>query len=252
MQPYDTFARYYDADTHDHTEDIWFYREMARRTGGPVLELMCGTGRLLLPLAMDGYTITGVDSSPVMLELAQQRVIEHNLQDTVTLIEGDVRNVELPTKHFGLIFVGINSFMHMQQVKDQLALLTTAQRALAPDGLLLLDLYNPNPASLSLDDSRMRLERDYILDGKQVCKFVTIESDMATQTAQMFFFYDTVDEDGTLKRLMVHFPMRWVYRYELEHLLMRVGFRMQFLYGSYDLDEYTSESDRLIAVAALR
>jgi ubiquinone/menaquinone biosynthesis C-methylase UbiE len=252
MKQYDTFARYYDADTRYHVEDIHMYQEMARRTGGPVLEFMCGTGRLLLPLANDGYEVTGVDSSPAMLDIAHQRVAEQELQDKVTLIEADARKVELPEQHFPLIFIGINSFMHMQQVKDQLELLNKARQALAPGGVFMIDLYNPNPASLSLDDSRMRLERDYIMDGRHVCKFVMIESDMATQTAMMFFFYDSVDEEGNMKRLGVHFSMRWVYRYELEHLLARAGFRIQAIYGSYDLDDYTSDSDRLIAVASAR
>jgi ubiquinone/menaquinone biosynthesis C-methylase UbiE len=187
-----------------------------------------------------------------MLDIAHQRVAEQELQDKVTLIEADARKVELPEQHFPLIFIGINSFMHMQQVKDQLELLNKARQALAPGGVFIIDLYNPNPASLSLDDSRMRLERDYMMDGKHVCKFVMIESDMATQTAMMFFFYDSVDEEGNMKRLGVHFSMRWVYRYELEHLLARAGFRIQAIYGSYDLDDYTSDSDRLIAVASAR
>ncbi|NTU82301.1 MAG: class I SAM-dependent methyltransferase, partial [Chloroflexales bacterium] len=72
MHTYDPFARYYDADFRDYLEDLPFYHELARRTGGPLLELMCGTGRVLLPLAEAGYSITGVDSSPAMLSIARE------------------------------------------------------------------------------------------------------------------------------------------------------------------------------------
>jgi SAM-dependent methyltransferase len=250
MQTYDPFARYYDADFSDYLDDLHFYRELGRRTGGPLLELMCGTGRVLAPLAADGFTITGVDSSPAMLALARERIEAQKLGSKATLIEGDVRDVALPEKHFGLAFVAINSFMHLEEVRDQLATLETARRSLSRRGLLVLDLFNPDPTQIVREDNRLVLDRSYELDGRQVQKFVAIDSDIATQTSAVTYIYDESDGSGMLARRTMRFTMRWFYRFELEHLLARAGFMLRSLYGSYDLDDYTSASARMIAVAS--
>lgn len=251
---YDDFARYYDADFGNHTDDIPFYCEIAKRTGSPVLELMCGTGRVLLPLAEAGYTLTGVDCSPAMLDIARAHLADAgpDIAQRVTLVEGDVRTVDLPAHHFALALVAVNSFMHLERVRDQLATLAVTHRALAPDGLLILDLFNPDPLRFARDDNRLELERDYVLDGRRVFKCVLSESDLATQTTHVTYFYDEVAADGQMTRRVMQFPMRWFYRYELEHLLARAGFRTESVYGSYELDPYTSESERLLVVAAPR
>jgi SAM-dependent methyltransferase len=248
---YDPFARYYDADFRDYLEDLPFYRELARRTGGPILELMCGTGRVLLPLAEAGHTITGVDISPAMLAVARERVAELGLAERAALVEGDVRSAPLPAGQFALAFVAINSFMHLEAVRDQLACLSNVRRALAPRGLLVLDLFNPDPTAIAREDNRLVLDREYQLDGRHVQKFVAIDSDAAAQLSRVTYLYDETDAEGRLSRQVMRFSMRWFYRFELEHLLARAGFAMRNLYGSYDLEEYHSASPRLIAVAGL-
>jgi SAM-dependent methyltransferase len=250
MNTYDPFAHYYDADFHDHLDDLLFYRELGRRSGGPLLELMCGSGRVLVPLAEDGFTITGVDVSPAMLARARARVEEHDLAERVTLLQGDVTSVALPETHFALAFVAINSFMHLEAVKDQLATLENARRSLKRKGSLILDLFNPDPVAIAREDNRLVLDRSYQLDGKQVQKFVAIDSDMAAQLSRVTYLYDEIDAQGMLSRRIMRFNMRWFYRYELEHLLSRAGFSMRAVYGTYDLDEYTSSSPRLIIVAS--
>lgn len=249
MRAYDFLAHYYDADLRDYHEDLPFLREMARRTDGPLLELMCGTGRLLLPLAEAGFTITGVDSSPAMLAIARAHVEEAGLTDRVTLIEGDVRNVALPAATFAMAFIGVNSFMHLETVRDQLACLSNVRHALQRHGLLIIDLFNPNPADLIREDNRLVLEREYELNGRHVQKFVAIDSDAATQLSRVTYLYDEIDAEGRVTRRTLRLTLRWFYRYELEHLLARAGFMVRSVYGSYDLADYTSDSPRLIVVA---
>lgn len=250
MNTYDPFARYYDADFRDYHDDISFYRELARRTSGPLLELMCGTGRVLVPLAEAGYAITGVDSSPAMLAIARAQLAEAGLVERATLIEGDVRSVELPAGHFALAFVAVNSFMHLEQVRDQLATLSVARRALTRRGLLVIDLFNPDPAEIAREDGRLVFDREYNLDDRHVQKFIAIESDIAAQLSRVTYLYDETDAEGRLFRQTMRFTMRWFYRFEIEHLLARAGFTMRALYGSYDLDDYITGCPRLIAVAA--
>lgn len=248
---YDPFARYYDADFRDYHEDLPLYRELARRTGGPLLELMCGTGRVLLPLAAEGHTLTGVDISPAMLHIAAARLQASDVSAQVTLIEGDVRSLSLPEQHFALAFVAVNSFMHLEAVRDQLACLSNVRRALTRRGLLVLDLFSPDLHELLREDNRLVLDREYELDGNHVQKFIAIDSDVASQLSRITYIYDETDPSGRLARRTMHFNLRWLYRFELEHLLARAGFSLRNLYGSYDLDEYVSGSPRLIAVAGV-
>jgi SAM-dependent methyltransferase len=250
MNLYDPFARYYDADFRDFQDDQPFYREMVRRTGGPVLELMCGTGRVLLPLAETGVHVTGIDSSPAMLQIAREQAEAAAITQYVTLLEGDVRSVELPTGKFAFVFVAVNSFMHLETVSDQLAALVTARQALTRKGTLVIDLFNPDPAEILREDNRIVLDREYELDGNHVQKFVAIDSDAAEQLSRVTYIYDETTPSGALVRRTMHFTLRWFYRFELEHLLMRAGFTLRAVYGSYDLDPYQSGCPRLIAVAS--
>jgi SAM-dependent methyltransferase len=248
MSTYDPFARYYDADFHGYTEDVPFYCEMARRAAGPILELMCGTGRVLIPLAEAGHQITGVDISPAMLAIARQHLAEAGL--AATLIAGDVRSVDLPAQGFSMAFVAVNSFMHLESVRDQLATLETARQALARRGSLVIDLFNPDPLEIAREDNRLVLDRSYILDGRQVQKFVAIDTDAAAQTSRVTYLYDETDDTFRVTRRTMRFTLRWFYRYEFEHLLARAGFTVRAIYGSYDLDEYVTGSPRLIVVAS--
>jgi ubiquinone/menaquinone biosynthesis C-methylase UbiE len=252
VKVYDPIARYYAADAAHYTEDIPFYREMIARAGEPILDVMCGTGRVLLPLAEAGHTLTGIDSSHAMLDIAHGHVHAARLQQRVNLLHGDIRTAELPAHQFTLAFVAVNSFMHLERVKDQLAALETMRHALVSDGVIVLDLFNPNPAELAQEDNRLVLEREFTLEGRRVFKFVTSESDLATQTSTMTYLFDEIDEQGTVTRHTTSFNLRWFYRYELEHLLARAGFMLLSLYGSYDLDEYNANSDRLIVLATPR
>jgi SAM-dependent methyltransferase len=246
---YDALARYYDADHAAFDDDVQLYRELGRRGGGRVLEAMCGSGRLIAPLARAGLRVTGVDSSAAMLELARDRLGAAGLMGKVTLCRGDVREA-LPGGPFDLAIVALNSFMHLTTVADQLAALESLRAALVPGGLLALDMFNPSTRGLAELDGSMVLDRSFTLaDGTRVQKFVVQRADMARQVNHVTFIYDELDREGRVLRTTRAFPMRWLYRFELEHLLARTGFEVDAVYGSYDLDEYEADSELMLTVA---
>ena len=141
--PYGAYARFYDLDLEGMEDDLPFLEGMAARCGSPLLELACGTGRALLPLARRGFQLTGVDVSPAMLAIARGRLQEAGLDGRVRLVQQDMRDLDLGGR-FNLAFALVNSFSHMLTLDDQLAALAAVRRHLEPGGILILDLFNPD------------------------------------------------------------------------------------------------------------
>lgn len=253
MTDFDRFARFYDLDYEAFQEDLALYAGFAERTGGPLLELGCGTGRLLLPLARAGFEITGVDMSAKMLEVAREKVREAGLEQQITLVQADMREVQLE-KRFRLAFIAINSFMHLTTLADQLTALGAWHRLLAPGGLLIIDVYNPNPQQLLEADGRVELQERWFdpATGATVMKQVSRTLDAARQLQHVLFIYDEVLPDGEVRRTLAPFQARYLYRFEGELLLDKAGFAPEQVYGSYDLDPYESDSERIIFVARRR
>lgn len=247
---FDPFARFYDLDYGDFAEDLVFYRELARLAGGPVLEAMCGTGRVALPLARAGLAVTGVDIAPAMIERAASRAAELRPRSRPRFLAADLLELELPER-FGFAFVAINSFMHLETAEAQLAGLRRLHAHLLPGGLLALDLFNPNPAELAAADGSYVLDKTFVIPetGHRVQKFVARSVDFAAQHVDVTFCYDEIAAGGQVLRQALGFGMRWLYRFEAEHLLARAGFALHDIYGSYDLDPYTSDAPRLLVVA---
>jgi len=248
MVNFDAFARFYDADAGTFADDLPFYAELADRIGGTVLDAMCGTGRVILPLAEQGYHVAGLDLSPAMLALAQQKAEALGIDERVQLVQGDIREFDFH-QQFGLVVVPINSFMHLDTVDDQLAALACLRSHMHANSLLVLDLFNPTPQDLSSDQNVLVYDRTLSVNEFTIQKYVVRHTDWAEQRQHVQFMYDEEGADGTLRRHVLPFTMRWLYRFELEHLLIRAGFVIEAWFGDYELGPYTNESSQLIVVA---
>lgn len=253
MTDYEALARFYDLEHSDYDEDLPMYAGFAAAVPAnrwSVLELACGTGRCLLPLAARGVKITGLDNSPGMLELARQKVEAAALEHRVRLVQGDMRDFDLGGM-FHFIFIALNSLMHLETPTEQRRALACAARHLADGGRLLVDLFNPQVA---LPDEQqeglvfLHCARDLPDDGQRL-HFQSPRVDRAAQVLTMANYYDDVASDGQVRRLVAPFQMRYLMPGELELLLELSGLRIEALYGTYDLDLYEATSPRLIAVA---
>ncbi|MFN5058838.1 MAG: class I SAM-dependent methyltransferase [Chloroflexota bacterium] len=248
MHEYQQIAELYAVDFADVHDDVDFYRSFAQHTRGPIVEFMCGTGRVCVPLAVDGNHVVGVDSSDDMLTIAQ-RTRDANQIDSLTLHRGDVRSWQGDTK-FGLAIVALNSFMHLTSVDDQVQALSNIHRNLQPGGYLVLDLFHPDMRALPDYKGDVVLDKRFALsDGRIVHKFVSQWSDIAQQLIHVVFMYDISDTVSGIQRKSASFAMRYFWRYEIEHLLARTGFTLQHCYGSYELDAFGSESEQMLIVA---
>jgi SAM-dependent methyltransferase len=247
MDVYEKMARFYDLQHAELTADLVFYAHFARQAGGPVLDAGCGTGRLLLPLIGAEIDVTGVDPSPAMLSLARRK-----LGDRVPLIEGDMRTVTLPER-YALIIISINTFMHLLTTADQLQALTNLGRHLAPQGRLIIDLPAGDELAHQDADARLALEQTFLDPDTQhpVMKLVASRVDWSTQLQEITYVYDELLEQGEVRRTVVPMTLRHIFRYELELLLDKAGYRLKALYSDYDLSPYGDGGPRMIAVAQL-
>jgi SAM-dependent methyltransferase len=249
MIEWDRFTRLYDDDYGDFDADLDLYLPFAERTGGPVLEAMCGTGRVLMPLAEAGLDVVGLDISPAMIAVAQRKIEAAGLRTRARVHVADVRTMDLPQR-FALVIIAMNSFMHLPTGEEQEAALRAIHTHLRPDGLLVVDLFNPDPHELIADQGVLVHAKNFdSSDGNRVQKWVLRRTDFALQTHYVEFVYDETGADGVVRRAVLPFTMRWVYLFEMDYLLRHAGFVLEAVFGSYDLDEYTSDSERLIVVA---
>ena len=250
IDDFDIYARFYDQDLGDLDADLQMYRQFAARCDSPILELGCGTGRVLIPLARQGYRITGIDASAEMLDRAREKVAAANLDEQVTLVEQQMGTLELEER-FNLAFAALNSFAHLHTTGDQLAALARIRRHLNPGGLLVLDIFNPDLARLL--DARGQVALARVIDGprtdQRTMRFYTDEVDLGRQLIHTTYIVDEIDAGGRVRRTLFPFSLRYVFRYELELLLRHAGFEAEAIYGSYDLDEFSGDSEKLIAVA---
>lgn len=253
MGNFDCFARYYDLDHENFRRDIDLYRNLARRSGAPILEIGCGTGRVLIPLAEAGYEVTGIDLSPAILAIAAERVAKSGVAPRVHLVQADARDFHLPDR-FALAFVAVNTFMLFVGLDEQLQVLERVAAHLRPGGLFVLDLFNPDLSQLA--EARGVLVYDYakidLASGHTVSKCHAGQVDVANQRLDVTFIYDELGDDGAIRRTVAPFSIHYFWRRELELLLDKTGYQVEEVYGSYELDEYTPESERMIAVARKR
>src|SRR5437660_12620964 len=118
MNDYDLIAPFYDIEHAQFDEDVDMYQNFAELCTGPLLELACGSGRLLIPLASEGYTLTGVDTSEKMLSLAQERLQEAGVSSRVTLVQQYMSALELVPK-LCVVCLDLGSVAHLSSRKVQ-------------------------------------------------------------------------------------------------------------------------------------
>ncbi len=226
-------------------QDVTFWVEAAKESGGPVLEVGCGTGRILIPTARAGINITGLDLSAHMLDVCRERLrLEPDqVQARVQLVQADMRDFELPAA-FKLVTVPFRPFQHLTTVEDQIACLQTIHRHLVEGGRLILDVFNPYLPSLVADNLGQEIgdEPEFTMpDGRRVVRRHRIVSrDLFNQINHVELIYYVTRPDGGQERLVHAFPMRYLFRFEVEHLLARCGFQVESVYADYDKSPYGS------------
>ncbi|MBX5491126.1 MAG: class I SAM-dependent methyltransferase [Chloroflexi bacterium] len=243
-------ARYYDLEHEGLTADVALYAELARRAQGPVLELGCGTGRILAPLARAGASVVGIEISPPMVARARARLAHSAVSPGQwQVVQADARTLRLPDR-FALVLAPLDFLAYFPAQADQRAVLATARRHLLPTGQLVIDVSFP-PTSLHGQPEGVLVHQwtHREADGSTITKSWVREIDPAAQVQHLRAFYELAQPDGLLRRWVHALSLRYYYRFELELLLAGSGFAVDGVYGSYALEPLQADSARLLITA---
>ena len=224
-----------------------FYADLAASTGGPALELACGTGLVTLPIAARGIAITGADLARPMLVHARRKAREQNL--SIDLIEADARHLHLQ-KLFSFILITGNAFQAFLQQPDQEQLLATVKRHLAPGGIFAFETRNPSGHDLS-DQSEEEAWFNYTSsEGHAVSVSGTQRFDPLAQVLYWTSYRRWNDGQENHTRI-THIACRFTYPQELEALLYYNGFRILEQFGDWEKTPLTERSEHIISLCGL-
>ena len=225
MSAYDAIARLYDPWSRSVVEDVAFYVGLAAESGGPVVELGVGTGRIAVPIAMAGVAVIGVDSSRGMLEVCGERAAQAGVARLVDLRVGDLADPPV-RERVPLVLCPFRAYLHLEDDEARLAALAAARRILEPGGRLVFDVFAPGPEDVEETHARW-LEREpgiwerahWDIDARRLTLDVRGERGETTMT------------------------LSWLQPDEWRALLERAGFEVEALYGWFDRRPYTGGED---------
>ena len=225
MSAYDSIARIYDAWSRSVTEDVDFYVDEARRSGGPVVELGVGTGRIAVPIARAGMRVVGVDASEGMLAVCGERARKAGVSQLVDLRLGDLREPPVDER-VPLVICPFRSLLHLDADADRLTALRSAHRLLVPGGRLVFDVFAPGEEDIRETNGRW-LEREPGI-------FERADWDAGERTLTLSVRGGDAAATMTLAWLS---PLEW------RRLLDEAGFELEALYGWFDRRPYRGGED---------
>jgi len=237
----------YDQEYGSYEPSGSFYHSLALEAGTPILELACGTGRIAIPLAKDGFDVTGVDISKQMLDRASQK--SENL--AITWIQADCRSFNAEKK-FRLIYMTGNSFQAFLTREDQELMLTQVKNHLHLDGFFAFDTRNPDLAELASNQNKEEYWHSYVdSQGRTVNVSGLLTYNPISQIAH-YITHRRWKGAGKEITNTSHIDLRYIFPQEMEALLYHNGFNIIRCYGNWDLSPLTPKSPSMIYVCKLR
>jgi SAM-dependent methyltransferase len=227
MTLYDPIARIYDPWSRSVTEDIGFYLDHALASGGPVVELAVGTGRIAVPIARAGIPVIGVDASPGMLAVAREAAAEAGVLHLLDLRVGDLADPPV-TETVPLVICPFRTLLHMGSEEDKLEALRAAHALLAPSGSFVFDVFAPSAEDIEETNGRW-LEREPGIE-----ELAVWDEDARTLSL-------SVRADGAAATFQLH----WLSSTEWLRLLDAAGLEVEALYGWFDGRPFEGHEDMI-------
>jgi len=249
----ESLAEFYDV-SYSTRKDIDFFVGYSRKVKGKTLELGCGTGRILIPTAIAGCEITGLDISPFMLKKCQEKTGQQpkKVQELIRIVEGNMVDFNIDER-FSLVTTPFRSFQHVISTEEQRRCLHCVHRHLDAGGLLILDLFHPFLPALyeskyrsgTEDFSQRKLPDGTML--RRTHRTLAVHRDKQYFECEMV--YHVLYPNGKKGRHVQSFPFRYFFRYEVEHLLELSEFRVRELFGDFERSPFSQDSPEMIFVA---
>ena len=241
-------AELYDLQDEGYDDDYPLTKKWAQTTGGPLLDLACGTGRMALRLAALGYQVTGVDITPEMIAWARQKAAQQAV--SIDLVVADARTFHLQ-KQFSFVYMLENAFQFFLTREDQEALFARVREHLLPEGCFLFETRNPSPRNL-LEVRHPGGDTYEIPDGGHLVVIEQQHYDPITQI-QHYTRHLTFYRPGSGPReKTLRVALRYVFPQEMEALLFYNGFQVRACYGSWQQEPLTATSPAMIYVCQKR
>lgn len=248
-------AKYYDEaySGKENLEDLPFYLDLAKRTGGPVLELACGTGRILLPIARQGIAVHGVDRSTAMLDVLREHLRREpkDARELVSLFEGDIRSFR-SNREYPLVIIPFRPLQHMFTVEDQVAALSTAAFHLEPGGMLAFDVFYPKFESMNSGIGQEQLDTEWQSKSNPtriVRRYYRKESiDKISQTFTLTFIFRTYEGGKLVQEETEPLTMSYYTYPHLRALFLLAGLEVVEEYGSFARTPLDNSAQQMIFV----
>jgi len=255
LDSYKISARYYDQayGVKKDLLDLPFYLDLARRSGGPVLELACGTGRILLPIAREGIAIHGIDNSAPMLNVLRKNIQQEpkDVRELISVAEGDMRDFR-SNRQYPLVIIPFRPLQHMYTVEDQLAALNTAAFHLEDEGILAFDLFFPKFDLIysGINEEIHELEWPLNSDpGKIVRRYLRKESvDKVNQNFTAAFIFRTYQGGKVVQEETEPLKMSYYTYPHLRALFMLAGLEIVEEYGSFARAPLDNNAEQMIFI----
>ncbi len=248
---YDQWASIYDSVYSYVRDDIPFYVKQALDSGGDVLELGCGTGRVTIPIAEAGVDVVGLDFSEAMLDIARSKSSALSSRSgELSLRLEDMRDFDLG-RQFSLIIIPFRGFLSLLSVEDELSTLDTIKRHLKPGGRLVFNIFVPDVNSLLQEGDVAYHLRDVTdpVTGSTLVLWNQSRYDNFTQIVYARIIIEELDSRSEIVRKIYRdFQLRYVHRWEMQHLLELCGFEVLDLYGDFDCSPFDESSTEMVWV----
>jgi SAM-dependent methyltransferase len=242
-------AEAYDGSPEIPQEDIPFYVDLAKEvaaSGQSVLELGCGTGRITIPIALAGVDVVGLDRSHFMLEVARRK--SQGIKN-VRWFEGDMAGFVLDER-FELVIIPFRSFLLLLTAAEQKSCLACIRKHLVNGGRLALNIFNPDLAVMAAwntDKHGLWQPQDQGARHQRWATRTYLTADQQLDEKRLEI--DLSDAGAIISRVERNLRLRYVFRYEMEHLLTLSGFEVEALYGWFDRRPFDDDSSEMVWVA---
>lgn len=246
-------GRYYDQAYRRRRHDVRFYTDLAVESGGPVLELGVGTGRVALAIAKAGIDVVGIEPMAPMLEQARQRSdrMSRTARDRIELRQGDLMSLRLRRK-FPLVIAPFNVWMHLYTREEIERGFATVRHHLPPGGRFAFDVMLPDPVSLARDPSKQYRggEVPHPRDGVRYRYSEYFSYDPAAQIETIVMDFEHPAEKD--RSFCTPLTQRQFFPAELEALLHYNGFEVQLHAGDFDGGPITTDTESQVLIARAR